>query len=89
MRPGGSSSSFSSASSTPGRERLARGRVVADRQQLSLAAEDHLLVRDEAGQPDGVDDRVAADQVGGRRAVPDGASFFASLCSSMISARGK
>src|SRR5262245_3135791 len=31
-------------------ERFAAGRVVADREQLSLPAEDDLLVRDEAGQ---------------------------------------
>ena len=43
-----------------GHERLPRGRVVPDRQRLTRPAEDHLLVRDEARQPDGVD----------RRAVP-------------------
>ena len=48
------------------RERLAAGRVVADREQLALAAEDDLLVRDEPGQPHGVDRRVAADQLRGR-----------------------
>src|SRR6185295_13525332 len=31
------------------RERLARGRVVPDRQRLPRSAEDHLLVRDEPG----------------------------------------
>src|SRR5258706_11096603 len=49
------------------RERLAGGRVVTDRQQLPFAAEDHLLVRDEAREPYGVDHRVAADQLGGER----------------------
>ena len=44
-------------------ERLARGRVVPDRQQLSLAAEDDLLVRDEAGQAHRVDRRTTADEL--------------------------
>src|SRR4051794_33163687 len=47
-------------------ERLARRRVVADRQQLPFGAEDHFLVRDEAGQADRVDRRIAADQLRGR-----------------------
>src|SRR3954447_15120893 len=39
--------------------RLARISVVADREQLAVAAEQHLLVRDEARETDGVDRRVA------------------------------
>ena len=41
-------------------ECLARARVVADRERLAGAAEDHLLVRDEAGEPDRVDRDLAA-----------------------------
>ncbi len=43
------------ASNTPGMKLLAVGRVVADRERLALAAEDHLLVGDQAGQPHRVD----------------------------------
>ena len=49
--------------------RLARERVVADRQQLSVAAEEHLLVRDEAGQAHRMD-HGAADQLRSRLGRP-------------------
>ena len=39
---------------------------MADRQRLPSAAEDDLLVRDEAGQPNGVDRRVGPHPLGGR-----------------------
>ena len=35
-------------------------------EQLSFAAEQHFLVRDETGQADRVDGRIAADQLRGR-----------------------
>ena len=90
VKPGGSSVELLEREQDAVGERLARGRVVADRQQLPLAAEDHLLVRDEAraGAPSGSPGRRRSASRS-RAAVPDGASFFASLCSSMISARGK
>ena len=79
----------SSASSTPGHVGLARERVVADRQQLALAAEEHLLVRDEPRQADGVHAASPPSASAVALAVPDGASFLASPCSSTISARGR
>ena len=57
-------------------ERRPVGGVMADRERLALTAEDDLLVRDEAGQPDRVDPdaaQVAAADAGsglGRRARP-------------------
>src|SRR5205085_5700409 len=38
-----------------GHERLAVDRVVADRERLADVAEDHLLMGDQAGQPDRMD----------------------------------
>src|SRR5216684_3167817 len=50
-------------------ERLSGERVVANRQQLAGSAEQHLLVRDKAGKPDGVDRGIAPHRrrCGGRR----------------------
>ena len=59
MRPAGSPPSFDERQQHAGHERLARARVVPDRERLAAAAEDHLLVGDEAGEPDGVDRHVA------------------------------
>ena len=53
-----------------GHVRLPRERVVADRQQLPLARQQHFLVRDEAGQAHGVDRDVAAHRLGGRLGRP-------------------
>ena len=61
---------------------------MADREDLSRAAEDHLLVRDEAGQPHRVDRHVASHAGRRRLRRPDGASSFVSAWSSMISACG-
>ena len=62
---------------------------MADRQQLPLTGQQHLLVCHEAGRrtewmatSPPIDSAVAL-------AVPDGASTFASLCASTISARGR
>src|SRR5436305_12570512 len=46
-------------------ERLARGRVVPDRQDLPEAPEDDLLVRDQAGQPNAVDVDTTVDATPG------------------------
>ena len=43
-----------------GHERAAVDRVVAERERLPLAAEDHFLVGDEAGEADRVDRLVKA-----------------------------
>ena len=87
MTPGGRPPSFSSASTHAGRERLARGRVVADRQRLPRPAEDHLLVGDEARQAHRVDRHVALHAAAAVAfAVPDGASSFVAWWSSTISA---
>ena len=48
VSPGGSCAQPLEREQDARHERLARGRVVADRQRLPRAAEDHLLVRDEA-----------------------------------------
>ena len=66
VSPGGRLWMRRTARSTPGHERLARGRVVADRERLAGRAEDDLLVGHEAGKADGVDRRVAADPRGRR-----------------------
>ena len=71
------------AEQDPGHERSSIDRVVADRQRLALAAEDHLLVGDEAGQAHRVDRLVdvparLADEVRGPLRGPGGASSFAS-----------
>ena len=58
--PAGRSRTFSSGAEDAGYERLARGRVVPDRQRLPRPAEDDLLVGDEARQPNGVDLRARA-----------------------------
>ena len=61
VRPGGSAGSFSSASSTPGTNasrEIVSWRIVSS---WPVAAEQHLLVRDEPGQPHRVDRRLAAD----------------------------
>src|SRR5205823_1782783 len=58
------------------RERLARCRVVTDRQQLSLAAEDHFLVCDESWEPYRVDVRAAADQIRRRTCGPGRCVFL-------------
>src|SRR5919198_4839327 len=47
-------------------ERLAVERVVPDRQQLAVATEEHLLVRDEPRQSHGMNRRCAAQQRRGR-----------------------
>ena len=57
-------------------ERLARGRVVADRERLAGRAEDDLLVGHETGKADGVDRRVAADPRGrGERCARGGVTL--------------
>src|SRR5439155_1437335 len=45
-------------------ERLARERVVTDRQELAVAAEQDLLVRDEAWETNRVDRRIPAERLG-------------------------
>ena len=70
-----------------GRERLARGRVVADRQHLARAAEEHLLVRDEPGSRTEWIGTSPPSRAAVAFAVPDGASSFVAWCSSTISAR--
>ena len=74
-----------------GHERLAVGRVVADRQRLADVAEDDLLVGDEPGQAHRVDRHLAVHRAmrAVRAAVPLGASSLRSWCSSMISALAK
>ena len=66
MRPGGRSRTRLEREQHAGHVRLPRERVVADRQQLALAREQHFLVRDEAGQAHGVDGDVAAHRLRGR-----------------------
>src|SRR5215831_13964953 len=53
-----------------GDERLARGRVMADRERLPRPAEDHLLVGDEPRKPHGVDDGLRAHARRGRLRGP-------------------
>ena len=89
VSPGGSLAHAVEREQDAGHECLARGRVVADRERLPRPAEDHLLVRDEAGQPDRVDRHARRPSAAAVAfAVPDGASSFVSACSSTISARG-
>ena len=65
VSPGGSVRQPLEREQHAGDERLARARVVTDRQRLTLTAEDDLLVRDEpGGAPSGWD--VAAHQLGRR-----------------------
>src|SRR3712207_866371 len=49
-----------------GDERVAGERVMPDREELAVASEEHLLVRDEAGESDAVDRDVAAERACGR-----------------------
>ena len=55
---------------TPGDEYVARGRVVPDRERLAGAAEDDLLVGDEAGQANRVDRHLALHPRGSRLRRP-------------------
>ena len=77
-----------------GHERAAVDRVVADRERLALAAEDHLLVGDQAraaapsGSARGRSPGLARSARAVRFAVPEGASSLRSWCSSTISHSG-
>ena len=88
VSPGGSSPSFVEREQDARHERLARGRVVADREDLA---------RRRRGSPPGARRGPAAAPSGSARRrpspprspspCPDGASSFVAWCSSMISAR--
>ena len=66
MTPGGSVRTSVDRPQHARHERLARGRVVADRQRLPRPAEQHLLMGDEPREPDRVDRDVAAHALGRR-----------------------
>ena len=90
VTPAGSSPSLVERQLDAGDERLARGRVVADRERLAAPAEDHLLVGDEARAAGRVDRHVAARFAAAVAiAVPEGASSFVAWWSSTISAAAK
>ena len=87
VSPGGKPAHAVEREQNAGHERLAGGRVVADRERLARAAQDDLLVRDEPRQAHRVDRDVRRPCAAAvALAVPDGASIFVSACSSMISA---
>ena len=90
VTPGGSDAELLEREQHARHVRLARRRVMANRQHLARAAEQHLLVRDEARQAHRVDRHVAAHAA---RRSPSrfrtARRASSSWCSSMISAAGR